>query len=57
MTIAEIARELNISKPTAYELAASAGFPAIRIGERRIVVPTEAFKVWLEREAAHDIRA
>lgn len=45
--VPEIAKMLGISRPAAYDLCASEGFPAIRIGERRIVVPCEAFDKWM----------
>jgi excisionase family DNA binding protein len=51
LTVAEIAEQLNISLPTAYCLVKSYNFPSIRIGERRIVVPIEAFKRWMERNS------
>jgi len=44
MTVAEVAEQLNISKPLAYNLCASRGFPSIKLGERRIVVPVAEFK-------------
>jgi predicted DNA-binding transcriptional regulator AlpA len=46
--VREIATILGISVPAAYNLAASEGFPSIRIGERRIVVPCEAFYKWMD---------
>lgn len=49
--IPEIAKMLGISRPAAYDLAASEGFPAIRIGERRIVVPCDQFEKWLQDAA------
>jgi excisionase family DNA binding protein len=49
--VPEIAAMLGISRPSAYDLVSSAGFPAIRIGERRIVIPCEAFDKWLAEAA------
>lgn len=49
--VPEIAKMLGISRPAAYDLCASEGFPSIRVGERRIVVPIEAFETWLESAA------
>jgi len=48
--IPEIAAQMDINIPKAYELARQPGFPSIRIG-RRIVVPKEAFHRWLEQVA------
>ena len=50
-TVPEVAELLGISKPLAYDLCASEGFPSIRIGERRIVVPCDAFERWLNEKA------
>jgi len=49
MSVQELSHELGISKPKAYELVKSEGFPSIQIG-RRIVVPTDGFKRWLSRQ-------
>lgn len=46
MSVQELSQQLGISKPKAYELVRSKGFPAIQIG-RRIVIPTDGFKRWL----------
>jgi excisionase family DNA binding protein len=45
--IPEVAEILGISRVSAYDLAHSKGFPAIFVGERRIVVPREAFERWM----------
>ncbi|MBP3396067.1 MAG: helix-turn-helix domain-containing protein [Clostridia bacterium] len=50
LSVEEMATELGISKPVAYALARREGFPAVRISERRIVVPVEALRRWLEAE-------
>ena len=50
-SVPEMAKVLSIGKNTAYELVAQRGFPAIRIGDRRIVVPVDGLKVWLEQQA------
>lgn len=47
LNVAELAAELGISKPTAYELIKREGFPAVRVSERRTVIPVEALKLWL----------
>ncbi len=50
-SIPQIAALLGINLPRAYELARQDGFPAIRISNRRIVVPRAAFERWLEQAA------
>ena len=51
MTVEEMASELCISRPIAYELIKREGFPAIRISERRIIIPVEALRNWLNKNA------
>ena len=50
LSVEELAQEFGISLPVAYALAKREGFPAVRISERRIVVPVEALRRWLEAE-------
>ncbi|MEG1641324.1 MAG: helix-turn-helix domain-containing protein, partial [Ruthenibacterium sp.] len=38
-TVTEVAALLGVSRPIAYELASRADFPAIRISQKRIIVP------------------
>lgn len=46
LSVPEIAVLLGVSRPTAYELANRADFPAIHIG-KRILVPRAALERWL----------
>lgn len=48
--VKEVAKLLGINTTAAYELAKRKDFPAIRVG-KRIIVPKEAFRSWLERAA------
>lgn len=50
LSVDEVAEKMGISRPMAFKLANSPGFPAVRIG-RRIVVPAEAFTRWLNEQA------
>lgn len=52
ISVDEMASMLGISRPVAYELTKREGFPAVRISERRIIVPVEALKKWLNEQAA-----
>lgn len=52
VSVDEMASMLGISRPVAYELTKREGFPAVRISERRIIVPVEALKKWLNEQAA-----
>lgn len=47
VTVNEMAKLLGISRPTAYELVKREGFPAIRVSERRIIIPVDALNRWL----------
>jgi len=51
MSVQELAAQMNISLPKAYQLVKTAGFPTIHIGSR-ILVPVEAYKAWLIRSSA-----
>ena len=46
----EAAKEANVSLPTIYEWCRIPSFPAIHVG-RKIVIPTDAFRRWLEAQA------
>ena len=48
MSVQELASQMGISLPKAYELVKTPGFPTINIGTR-IVIPIEAYKEWLVR--------
>lgn len=49
MTIEEAGEALGVSRATAYLLARTGGIPAIRLGERRLVVPKIALAKLLEK--------
>ena len=46
MSVQELAIQMGISLPKAYELAKSTGFPSVRIG-KRILIPVAAYREWL----------
>ena len=50
ISVSELAVQLGISKPKAYALAKSNGFPSINIG-KRIVIPTEQLSEWLKENS------
>lgn len=54
ISVPEMAKHMGISRPKAYELANTEGFPAIRVG-KRIVIPYQAFINWLQESAVHGI--
>lgn len=57
INVAELAEVLGVSKPVAYELTRKNGFPAVRVSERRIIIPVDGLCRWLEAEAASGVRA
>ncbi|MCD2492961.1 excisionase family DNA-binding protein [Lacrimispora sp. NSJ-141] len=50
MSVQELASEMGISLPKAYQLVKEPGYPTIRVGTR-ILIPTEAYKEWLLRSS------
>lgn len=50
VSVEEMAAMLGISLPIAYELAKRDGFPAVRVSGRRIIIPVEALKRWLNEQ-------
>lgn len=51
LSVDEMAAMLGISRPVAHELSKKEGFPAIRVSERRIIIPVESLKRWLVKQA------
>lgn len=49
LTVEEAGKMLGVSRPTAYQLSRSEGFPAIRIG-RRVLVPVQQLKEWIAQQ-------
>lgn len=55
MSVSELAEQLGISKPKAYELVKRSDFPSIKLG-KRIVIPVSAFQDWLNKNAQKNER-
>lgn len=53
MSVQELSAQMGISLPKAYELVKTPGFPIIRVGTR-ILIPVEAYREWLLKNAAND---
>ncbi|MCD8219426.1 MAG: excisionase family DNA-binding protein [Ruminococcus sp.] len=53
MSVREMAAQMDISLPKAYELVKEPGFPTIRIGTR-ILIPVDVFKEWLAVTSNHE---
>ena len=52
ISVQELAEQLGISLPKAYELTKRTGFPVIRIGTR-VLIPVAELRRWLTENAAH----
>jgi len=50
ISIEEMAKQLGISKPTAYKLANSEDFPLLKIGKRKII-PVKRFLEWIQKNS------
>ena len=50
MSVQELSAQMGISLPKAYELVKEPGFPTIKVSAR-ILIPVEAFREWLIRNA------
>ena len=46
MSVKELASDLGISLPKAYQLVKQPGFPVIHVGAR-ILIPVDAFREWM----------
>ena len=53
LSVQELAAQLGISLPKAYELVKQPGFPVLKIGTR-ILIPVDAFKARLISNASHE---
>lgn len=52
LNMREVAKLMRISLPTVYALLHSVDFPAVKVGERRYVIPRDRFIAWLNRDDA-----
>jgi len=51
VSVTEAARLLSVSKSTAYALIEQGLLPAVRVGEKRLIVPVKALEDWLEKQS------
>lgn len=52
VSVEEMATMIGVSRSVAYQLAKERGFPAIRVGERRLIIPVKSLERWLDERAA-----
>ena len=50
ISVQELARQMGISLPKAYELVKQPDFPTLRVGNR-ILIPVEGFYAWLREKS------
>lgn len=50
MSVPEMAEYLGISRPTAYQLVKIDGFPAIVLGEKRVIVIADMLDDWMREQ-------
>ncbi len=55
LRVGEVAELLGVSEKVAYRLTKRQDFPAIRVGEKRIVIPRDHFLRWLDNNAKRPI--
>lgn len=51
VSVEEMASMLGISRSVAYQLTREQGFPAIRVSERRLIIPIKSLERWLDERA------
>jgi len=49
-SVQQAADVIGCSLPIMYQLCSRPGFPALRISEKRIVIPRAALEIWLVEE-------
>lgn len=49
LTVPQMAKELNISRNTAYELTKQKGFPCFRVG-KRVLINRDMLQAWLDEQ-------
>lgn len=55
MSVRQLASYLGVGLSVAYQIVKSEGFPALKIGEKRIVIPIEQLNEWLKNNAGKPI--
>ena len=53
LTVMDMAALLGISRSSAYELAASEGFPKLKLVPGRIIIPRDKFFEWLDEHTSY----
>ena len=51
LSVQQMAKELNISRNTAYELTKQKGFPCFRVG-KRVLINRDMLQAWLDEQCS-----
>ena len=51
-SIDETAKVLGVGRRIVYDLARRPDFPALKLGARRIVIPIDGLRSWVEQQTA-----
>lgn len=51
ISVDEMAEMLGISRSLAFQMTHKQGFPAVHAGERRIIIPVDALRAYLNEQA------
>ena len=57
LTIEQARQILGVSRATIFDIINQPDFPAIRVSARRIIIPRDSLKAWLEARAREPLRA
>lgn len=49
ITKTQLCKKMKISRPTADSLVRQPGFPAVKVGKRKILIPVDKLQEWIER--------
>ena len=50
ISVVEAAKLTSLSKSTVYSLVEQGIIPAVRVGEKRIIIPVKFLQLWLEQQ-------
>ena len=51
VSVEEMAALIGVSRSVAYQLVKEPGFPSIRVGGRRLIIPVKSLERWLDERA------
>lgn len=54
--LSEAAEALHVSRPTMSNLIHLEGFPVIKIGERRYLIPVDDLRKWLSQQVNSELK-